>query len=63
MIEHPLVSDLLQLQDIKANKNDYIILAGDLNVRIGNTPIDNVTEAFGEQFLNRNGQKLIDFSS
>jgi hypothetical protein len=45
------------------NKNDYIILAGDLNARIGNTAIQRVVGTMGEPVLNTNGRNLIDFAS
>jgi hypothetical protein len=47
----------------KVNKNYYLILAGDLDARIGNNPIDHVTGKFGEHVLNKNGLKLIDFAT
>jgi CRISPR/Cas system CSM-associated protein Csm2 small subunit len=38
--------NLLQEAMNKVNKNDYLILACDLNARIGNNPIDDVTGKF-----------------
>jgi exonuclease III len=52
-----------ELQDIynKLNKNDYIILAGDLNTRVGNKSIKNIG-TFGEQTVNKNDMRLIDLA-
>jgi hypothetical protein len=47
----------------KVNKNDYIILAGNFNARVGNTAIQGVVGTMGEPVLNTNGQNLIDFAS
>jgi endonuclease/exonuclease/phosphatase family metal-dependent hydrolase len=47
----------------KVNKNDCLIPAGDLNARIGSNATDHVTGKFGEQALNKNGLKLIDFAT
>jgi hypothetical protein len=53
-----------QLQDIynKVNKNDYVILAGDLNATVGNKSINKNIDTFGEQTVNKNGMRLIDFA-
>jgi exonuclease III len=53
------------LQNIidKVNKNDYIILAGDFNARVGNTAIQGVAGTMGEPVLYTNGQNLTDFAS
>jgi exonuclease III len=53
-----------QLQDIynKLNKNDYIILAGDLNARVSNKSINKNISTFGEQTVNKNVTRLIDFA-
>jgi len=45
----------------KVNKNDYIMLIGDMNARVGNNRIANVMGTNGEATLNSNGRKLIDF--
>ncbi|PSN41135.1 hypothetical protein C0J52_05209 [Blattella germanica] len=39
------------------------MLAGDLNARVGNVPIQNVVGTNGERTKNRNGNRLIDFAS
>ncbi|PSN40356.1 Craniofacial development protein 2 [Blattella germanica] len=53
------------LQEVldKTNKNDIIMLAGDLNARVGNVPIQNVVGTNGEITKNINGNRLIDFAS
>jgi len=43
------------------NKNDYIMLIGDMNARVGNNRVANIVVANGEVTLNFNGRKLIDF--
>jgi hypothetical protein len=45
------------------NKNDYIILAGYFNAKVGNTAIQGVVGTMGEPVSNTNGQNLIDFAS
>ncbi|GFG36537.1 hypothetical protein Cfor_09350 [Coptotermes formosanus] len=45
----------------KVNKNYYITLVGDMNVRAGNNRVANVVGTNGETTLNSNGRKLIDF--
>jgi len=45
----------------KVNKNDYIILIGDMNARVGNNRVANIVGTNGEATLNSNGRKLIDF--
>ncbi|PSN40274.1 hypothetical protein C0J52_24554 [Blattella germanica] len=47
----------------KINKNDYLILAGDMNGRVGNMPVKDVLGTNGESTINENGKKLIDFAS
>mgnify|MGYP002224294368 CR=1 FL=1 len=62
--KHKLTEEFYEkLQSIfdKVNKNDYILLTGDLNGRVGNNNIKNVVGTNGENTLNSNGQKLIDF--
>ena len=45
----------------KVNKNDYIMLIGDMNARVGNKRVANIMGTNGEATLNSNGRKLIDF--
>lgn len=54
-----------QLQETieKVNKNDYMVICGDFNARIGNTPIPKIMGPNGEKCLNKNGQQLIQFAS
>jgi hypothetical protein len=40
------------------NKNDYIILIGDMNSRVGNNKITIIAGINGEGSLNNNGKKL-----
>lgn len=44
------------------NKNDYIIIGGDLNARVGNDSIDDVLGNNGEERKNENGKMLLNFS-
>lgn len=44
-------------------RTDYVIVAGDLNARVGSTPIPGVVGCFGEDVINRNGQELRQFAS
>ena len=53
----------LQNQINKVNPNDYLIIAGDLNARVGNKPIKNVIGKHGEITQNKNGRLLIDFAN
>jgi exonuclease III len=52
-----------QLQNIleKTNKNDYILMMGDLNARIGNTKIMKIVGTNDKPTVNNNGKKLRDF--
>ena len=43
------------------NKNDYIMLIGDMNVIVGNNGVANIVGTNGEATLNSSGRKLIDF--
>ena len=43
------------------NKNDYIMLTGDMNVTVGNNRVANIAGTNGEATLYSNGQKLIEF--
>jgi len=45
----------------KVNKNDYIMLIGDMNGRVGNNRVANIVGTNGEDSLNSNGKKLRDF--
>lgn len=47
----------------KINKNDYMIIGGDLNARIGNRPIEGVVGTNGESTLNENGKLLREFAT
>jgi hypothetical protein len=47
----------------KINRKDYLIVAGDLNARVGNAQIDGVLGINSEMTLNKNGQNLIEFAS
>lgn len=51
----------LQKQLHKWNKKDYLIIAGDLNARVGNINIPNVIGKFGEETINKNGEELKEF--
>jgi exonuclease III len=52
--------DLQQVMS-KQSKTNYLIIARDLNARVGNTPISRTVGTFGEETLNNNGQELIQF--
>ena len=43
--------------------NDYIVVAGDYNARLGNIPIDGILDTNGEITANSNGHKLEEFTS
>jgi len=45
----------------KVNKNDYIMLSGGRNARVGNNRVANIVGTNGVATLNSNGRKLIDF--
>lgn len=53
--------ETLQKAIDKVNKNDYLMLMGDLNARVGNSRINDVMGTNGEAVINNNGAKLIDF--
>jgi hypothetical protein len=40
------------------NKNDYIMLIGDMNARVGNNRVANIVGTNGEATLNGKGRKL-----
>jgi len=54
---------LLQKILSKLNKTDHIVIAGDLNARIGRMPIPHVVGTNGEQHLNNNGYELRHFAT
>ena len=43
------------------NRNDYIMLIGDMIARVGNNRVINIVGTNGEATLNNSGRKLIDF--
>lgn len=45
------------------NPNDYVILSGDLNARVGNQKIPGIVGNKGEQVINKNGEHLREFCS
>jgi len=45
----------------KVNKNDYIMLIGDMNARVGNNRFADIVGTNGEATLNGNGRTWIDF--
>ena len=53
----------LQRKLNSCNKNDYLIIAGDQNARVGSQPIPSVVGTFGESCLNENGNLLRDFAT
>jgi len=50
--------ETLQGQLDKISKNDYIVVAGDYNARVGNIPIDGILGTNGEITSNSNGHRL-----
>lgn len=46
----------------RINKNDYIIIGGDYNARIGKEAIQDIIGHSGEQVINSNGRLLRDFA-
>jgi hypothetical protein len=48
----------LQDQIHKISKNDYTVVAGDYNARVGNIPIDGILCTNGEIITNSNGHKI-----
>jgi endonuclease/exonuclease/phosphatase family metal-dependent hydrolase len=48
---------------LNSNKNSSVILAGDMNARVGSLAIPGVVGTFGEQHINRNGNALRDFAT
>jgi len=55
--------ETLQDQIDKISKNDYIVVAGDYNIRVGNIPIDGILGTNGKITTNSNGHKLKEFAS
>jgi len=55
--------ETLQDQVDKISKNDYIVVAGDYNARVGNIPIDKILGTNGEITTKSNGHKLKEFAS
>jgi len=53
----------LQDQIHKISKNDYFVVAGDYNARVGNIPIDGILGTNGEITTNSNGHRLKEFAS
>jgi len=51
---------LLQKILDKVNKNNYTMLVGDMNARVGNNRVVNTVGTNAEATLNSNGRKLID---
>jgi energy-converting hydrogenase Eha subunit E len=47
----------------KIPKNDFFIIMGDLNARVGNNRLGNYIGRRGENTINKNGVKLLDFVS
>jgi len=55
--------ETLQDQIDKISKNDYIVVSGDYNARVGNIPIDGILGRNGGITTNSNGHKLKEFAS
>ena len=53
--------ETLQKMLDKVNKNDYIMLIGDMNASVGNNRIANIVGTNGEATLNNNGKNLKNF--
>lgn len=45
----------------RMNPEDYVILAGDMNARVGNRKVSRAIGTFGLPEVNRNGERLTDF--
>ena len=58
-----LFDETLQMILDKVNKNDYIMLTGDMSARVRNNAVTNRVGTNGEAALNSNSQKLIDFGT
>jgi len=55
--------ETLHEQIHKISKNDYIVVAGDYNARVGNIATDGTLGTNGEITTNSNGYKLKEFAS
>ena len=55
--------ETLQDQIDKISKNDYIVVTGDYNARVGNIPIDGILCTNGEISTKSNGHKQNEFAS
>lgn len=55
------IRSILQRYLSKTNKTDHILIAGDLNARIGKIPIPRIIGTNGEEHINKNGERLIYF--
>jgi len=55
--------EALQDQIDKISKNDYIVVTGVYNARVGNIPIDGILGTNGEISTKSNGHKLKEFAS
>jgi hypothetical protein len=63
MEETEIFYDTLQKQVQNCTKSDYVVVAGDLNARVRKQPIPNTIGIFGENHINKNGQKLREFAT
>jgi hypothetical protein len=52
------IQDILQ----NMNKNDFLCVAGNMNARVGNKPLHFILATSGENTVNQNGRKLIEFA-
>jgi hypothetical protein len=55
--------ETLQIQIHKISNNDYVVVAGDYNARVGNIPIGGILGTNGEITTNSNEHKLKEFAS
>lgn len=53
----------LQKHLLTVNNNDYMIIAGDFNARVGNKPVKGVMGTNGEAILSQNCKVSIDFAA
>jgi exonuclease III len=53
MEETEIFYDTLQKQVQNCTNSGYVIVAGDLNARVGKQPIPNTTAIFGENHMNK----------
>ena len=56
--ESDLFYDKLHNQSDMYNNMDHVVIAGDLNAKVGNQTIENVIGPSGEPSINRNGIRL-----